>query len=141
MAKKVIAIVKLQIQGAKAMPAPPVGPALGQHGVNIMEFCKKFNAKTQEQKGTIIPVVISIYADRTFSFVLRVPPVAVMIKETLGIEKGAGNSLKEVVGKLTKSQVKKIAEKKLKELTAADIDAAMRTVMGTARSMGVEIAE
>lgn len=141
MAKKVMAVVKLQIPGGKAMPAPPVGPALGQHGVNIMEFCKKFNAKTQKDTGNIIPVVITIYSDRTFTFECKVPPISFLIKQALGIQKGAQNSIKENVGKLPRAKVKEIAEKKMAELTASDLDAAMRTVAGTARSMGVSIVD
>jgi large subunit ribosomal protein L11 len=138
-AKKVIGLIKLQIPGGQANPAPPIGPALGQHGVNIMGFCKEFNAKTKESQGTIIPVVITVYADRSFSFITKTPPAAVLILKELGLDKGSGVPNKEKVGALTKDQVRTIAETKLPDLTAADIDAAMKTVMGTARSMGVTV--
>lgn len=140
MAKKVSAQIKLQIPGGKANPAPPVGPALGQHGVNIMEFCKAFNAKTKDANGMITPVVITVYADRTFSFITKTPPVSVLILKELGIEKGSGVPNKNKVGTITMDMVRKIAEMKMPDLNAASIDAAMRIVMGTARSMGVQVA-
>ncbi len=137
MAKKVSAQIKLQIPGGQANPAPPVGPALGQHGVNIMEFCKAFNAKTKDAQGMITPVIITVYADRSFSFIIKTPPVSVLILKELGIEKGSGVPNKEKVGTITIQQVRKIAEMKMPDLSAASLEAAMRTVMGTARSMGV----
>jgi large subunit ribosomal protein L11 len=139
-AKKIIAQIKLQIPGGQANPAPPVGPALGQQGVNIMEFCKAFNAKTKEANGTIIPVVITVYADRSFTFITKTPPASVLILKELGIKKGSGVPNKEKVGHLTKEQVRKIAETKMPDLNAADLEAASRIVMGTARSMGVDVA-
>ncbi|MBI4081454.1 MAG: 50S ribosomal protein L11 [Candidatus Lambdaproteobacteria bacterium] len=141
MAKKVTALIKLQIPGGKATPSPPVGPALGQHGVNIMEFCKSFNAATQQHDGTIIPVVITVYQDRTFTFITKTPPASVLILKELGIEKGSGQPNKTQVGKLTQEQVAKIAKVKLPDLNCYDIDAAKRIIAGTARSMGVEVAE
>ena len=141
MAKKVIGQIKLQIPAGKATPAPPVGPALGQHGVNIMGFCKEFNAKTANQAGLIIPVVITVYQDRSFSFILKTPPAAVLIKKELGLESGSGVPNRTKVGKLTKEQVRKIAELKMPDLNAATIEAAMSMIEGTARSMGVTIAE
>ena len=137
MAKKVISFIKLQIPAGKANPAPPVGPALGQHGVNIMEFCKAFNAKTQEQMGKIIPVEITVYADRTFSFITKTPPAPSLILEAAGIKKGSGEPNREKVGSITSSQVREIAEIKMPDLNASDIDSAMRMVAGTARSMGI----
>lgn len=139
MAKKVTAQIKLQIPAGKANPAPPVGPALGQHGVNIMEFCKAFNARTKDADGMITPVVITVYADRSFTFITKTPPVAVLILKALGIEKGSSVPNKTKVGTLTKEQVQKIAETKMPDLNAASIEAAMRIVQGTARSMGVQI--
>ncbi len=139
LAKKVSAQIKLQIPGGQANPAPPVGPALGQHGVNIMEFCKAFNAKTKDAQGMITPVVITVYSDRSFSFITKIPPVSVLILKELGIEKGSGVPNKDKVGTISQEQVRKIAEKKLPDLNAASIDAAMRIVMGTARSMGVQV--
>jgi large subunit ribosomal protein L11 len=139
MAKKITGYIKLQIPAGKANPSPPIGPALGQHGVNIMEFCKAFNAKTQADDGVITPVVITVYADRSFSFITKTPPVPVMIKKTLGIESGSSVPNKNKIGKLTKSQVEEIAKKKMPDLNAASLEAAMRTVEGTARSMGVDI--
>ncbi len=139
MAKKITGYIKLQIPAAKANPSPPIGPALGQHGVNIMEFCKAFNAKTQADEGTIIPVVITVYADRSFTFITKTPPAPVLIKKALGIQSGSSVPNKNKVGKLTKAQVREIAEKKMVDLNAASIEAAMRTIEGTARSMGVEI--
>ena len=139
MAKKVLAIIKLQIPAGNATPAPPVGPALGQHGVNIMEFCKAYNSKTQKQAGTIVPVIITIYADRTFTFVTKTPPAAVLLKKAAKIEKASGEPNRVKVGKVTKEQVKEIAQIKLPDLNANDLDAAMRIVEGTARSMGIEV--
>ncbi len=141
MAKKITGYIKLQIPAGKANPSPPIGPALGQHGVNIMEFCKAFNAKTQAEEGTITPVVITVYADRSFSFITKTPPVPVLIKKTIGIESGSSVPNKNKVGKLTKAQVEEIAKKKMPDLNAASLEAAMRTVEGTARSMGVDIVE
>jgi large subunit ribosomal protein L11 len=141
LAKKVNAIIKLQIPGGQANPAPPVGPALGQHGVNIMEFCKAFNAKTKDANGMIIPVVITVYADRSFTFITKTPPVSVLILKELKLEKGSSVPNKDKVGTLTKDQVKKIAEVKMPDLNAASMEAAMRIVAGTARSMGVNVAE
>ncbi len=141
MAKKVNAIIKLQIPGGQANPAPPVGPALGQHGVNIMEFCKAFNARTKDANGMIIPAVITVYSDRSFTFITKTPPVSVLILKELGLEKGSGVPNKDKVGTLNKAQVKKIAEIKMPDLNAASLDAAMRTVAGTARSMGVNVAD
>lgn len=140
LAKKVSAQIKLQIPGGQANPAPPVGPALGQHGVNIMEFCKAFNAKTKEANGMTIPVIITVYADRSFTFITKTPPVSVLILKELGIEKGSGVPNKDKVGTITKEQVRKIAEMKMPDLNAASVEAAMNTVMGTARSMGVVVA-
>ena len=140
MAKKITGYIKLQITAGKANPSPPIGPALGQHGVNIMEFCKAFNAKTQADEGTITPVVITVYADRSFTFITKTPPVPVLIKKAIGIESGSAVPNKNKVGKLTKAQVEEIAKKKMPDLNAASIEAAMRTVEGTARSMGVDIA-
>ena len=139
MAKKVSALIKLQVEGGKANPSPPVGPALGQHGVNIMEFCKQFNAKTQDNIGTIIPVVITVYADRSFTFITKTPPASVLVRQALGLEKGSGIPNRVKVGTITQEQVREIAEKKQPDLTAADIDAAMRIIEGTCRSMGVVV--
>ena len=139
MAKKITGYIKLQIPAAKANPSPPIGPALGQHGVNIMEFCKAFNAKTQADEGTIIPVVITVYADRSFTFITKTPPAPILIKKALGIESGSSVPNKNKVGKLTREQVKDIAQKKMVDLNAASLEAAMRTIEGTAGSMGVEI--
>ena len=139
MAKKVIAQIKLQIPAGGANPAPPVGPALGQQGVNIMEFCKAFNARTKDAGGLITPVVITVYADRSFSFITKTPPASVLIMKELGKDKGSGVPNKDKIGVLTKEQLKKIAEIKLPDLNAASIDAAMNTVIGTARSMGVTV--
>ncbi|MEA5114525.1 MAG: 50S ribosomal protein L11 [Geobacteraceae bacterium] len=139
MAKKITGYIKLQIPAGKANPSPPVGPALGQHGVNIMEFCKAFNAKTQADEGTITPVVITVYADRSFSFVTKTPPASVLIKKAISLEKGSSVPNKDKVGKLTKDQVREIAQKKMPDLNAASLEAAMQTIEGTARSMGVEI--
>jgi large subunit ribosomal protein L11 len=141
MAKKITGYVKLQIPAGKATPAPPVGPALGQHGVNIMDFCKAFNAKTsgKDQEGLIIPVVITVYADRSYSFVTKTPPASVLLKRACGIAKGSGEPNKNKVGKVTEKQVEEIAKLKLPDLNAHDVEAAVRIVRGTARSMGIEI--
>jgi large subunit ribosomal protein L11 len=139
MAKKVLTMIKLQIPAGAANPAPPVGPALGQHGVNIMEFCKAFNARTQQDAGTIIPVEITVFEDRSFEFITKTPPAAVLIREALGIEKGSGEPNREKVGRLTLDQCRQIAERKMPDLNANDLDAASRIVAGTARSMGVEV--
>jgi large subunit ribosomal protein L11 len=141
MAKKIVGYIKLQIPAAQANPSPPVGPALGQHGVNIMEFVKAFNAKTQDQAGMIIPVVITIYADRSFSFVLKTPPAAVLLKKAANLEKGSGVPNRDKVGSVTRKQVEEIAKIKMPDLTAASLEAAMRTVAGTARNMGIEIVD
>ena len=141
MAKKVTGMIKLQLPAGKATPAPPVGPALGQHGVNIMGFCKEFNAKTANQAGLIIPVVITVYQDRSFSFILKTPPAAVLIKKELGLESGSGVPNRTKVGSLTKEQVRKIAELKMPDLNAASIETAMSMIEGTANSMGVTITE
>jgi large subunit ribosomal protein L11 len=140
MAKKVIALIKLQIPAGKANPSPPIGPALGQRGVNIMEFCKAYNAQTQGMEpGLILPVVITVYADKSFTFVLKTPPATVLIKKSAKIEKGSPRPHVEKVGKLTRTQIEEIAKIKLKDLTAADLDAAVRTIAGSARSMGVTV--
>ena len=139
MAKKEIGFIKLQIPAGKANPAPPVGPALGQHGVNIMEFCKAFNAKTQEQMGKIIPVEITVYADRTFTFITKTPPAPSLILEAAGINKGSGEPNREKVGSITSAQVREIAEIKMPDLNASDVDSAMSMVTGTARSMGIVV--
>ena len=141
MAKKVIALVKLQCPAGQANPSPPVGPALGQHGVNIMEFCKAFNVRTQDKQGLIIPAIISIYADRTFTFELKTPPAAVLLKRAAKIAKGSGEPNRDKVGRVTKAQVREIAEIKAPDLNAHDVDAAMRIVEGTARSMGLDVVE
>ncbi len=137
--KKVAAFVKLQVPAGQATPAPPVGTALGPHGVNIMDFCKQFNAQTQSQPGMIIPVELSIYADRTFSFITKTPPASVLLKKEAGLEKASGMPNREKVGTVTRDQVRKIAEIKMPDLNANDIEAAMRIVAGTARSMGIEV--
>ena len=139
MAKKIKTLIKLNIPAGTATPAPPVGPALGQQGLPIMEFVKAFNDRTQDKKGNILPVVITVYEDRTFSFITKEPPVAEMIKKTLNLEKGSGNALKEPVGTLTKAQIRQIAENKLPDLNTKDVEAAMKVVEGTAKSMGVKI--
>ena len=141
MAKKVVAVVKLQCPAGQANPAPPVGPALGQHGVNIMEFCKTFNARTQDKQGLIIPAVITIYSDRTFTFELRTPPAAVLLKRAAKLEKGSGDPSRVKVGQVTRAQVREIAQLKLPDLNANDVDAAMRIIAGTARSMGLDAVE
>ena len=137
MAKKIIGFIKLQIPAGKANPAPPVGPALGQHGVNIMEFCKAFNAKTQEQMGKIIPVEITVFVDRSFTFITKTPPAASLILEAAGIPKGSGEPNKEKVGTVTSAQIKEIAEIKMPDLNASNVESAMRMIAGTARSMGI----
>jgi large subunit ribosomal protein L11 len=139
MAKKVLTLIKLQIPGGQANPAPPVGPALGQHGVNIMEFCKAFNAQTAQANGRITPVEITVYEDRSFTFITKTPPAAVLIKEALNLEKGSPEPNREKVGMLRKSQLREIAEIKLEDLNARDVEQAMLVVAGTARSMGVEV--
>lgn len=139
MAKKIMAQVKLQCPAGQANPAPPVGPALGQHGVNIMDFCKQFNAKTQKQAGLIIPVIITVYQDRSFSFITKTPPAAVLLKKAAKVEKGSGTPNKIKVGKVTKAQVEEIAKVKMPDLNCSDLQAAMRTVEGTARNMGIEV--
>ena len=139
MAKKIVALIKVQCPAGQANPSPPVGPALGQHGVNIMEFCKAFNARTQDQQGLIIPAVISVYADRTFTFITKTPPAAVLLKRAAKIAKGSGEPNKEKVGRVTAEQVKEIAEIKMPDLNANDVAAAMKIVEGTARSMGIEV--
>lgn len=141
MAKKVKAIVKLQIMAGKANPAPPVGPALGQHGVNIMAFCKEYNARTANMAGQVVPVEITIYTDQSFTFVTKTPPAGELIKQAIGLQKGAGKPKRETVGKLTRKQVREIAEQKLKDLNAYDVEHAMRMIEGTARSMGVAIVD
>ena len=141
MAKKIVAYVKLQIPGGKALPAPPVGPALGQHGVNIAGFCKEFNEKTKKDIGLIIPVIITIYADRTFTFITKTPPAAVLIKKAVGIESGSGEPNKTKVASITKEQLKAIAEQKMTDLNAANIETDMSMIAGTARSMGVTVVD
>ena len=140
MAKKVKGIVKLQIPAGKATPAPPVGPALGQHGVNIMAFCKEYNEKTKDQAGLVIPVEITVYEDRSFSFILKTPPASVLLKKAANIQAGSAEPNRQKVAKVSKDQIKEIAEMKMKDLNAASIEAAMRIVEGTARSMGIEVA-
>ena len=139
--KKVTAFVKLQVPAGAANPAPPVGTALGPHGVNIMEFCKQFNAKTQGQPGMIIPVEVTIYGDRSFTFITKTPPAAILLRKEAGVEKGSGQPNRVKVGKVTRSQVKKIAELKMPDLNAANLDSAMRMIAGTARSMGLEVVD
>jgi large subunit ribosomal protein L11 len=139
MARKILTTIKLQVPGGAANPAPPVGPALGQHGVNIMEFCKAFNAQTQGENGTIIPVVITVYEDRSFTFITKTPPAAVLIKQAAGLEKGSGEPNREKVGRISKAQVREIAERKMPDLNAHDVDQASKIIEGTARSMGVEV--
>jgi large subunit ribosomal protein L11 len=139
MAKKVVGSIKLQIPAGAANPSPPVGPALGQRGVNIMEFCKAFNAQTQGQAGLIIPVIITVYADRSFTFITKTPPASVLLKRAAGIDKGAKTPGKEQVGRVTRAQVEEIARMKMPDLSAADLEAAMKTVAGTARSLGLEV--
>ena len=139
MAKKVLTTIKLQSLGGQATPAPPVGPALGQHGINIMEFCKAFNAQTQSDAGTVIPVVITVYEDRSFTFVTKTPPAAVLVKQALGLEKGSAQPHTTKVGTITQEQLRGIAEKKLNDLNAHDVDQAAKIIAGTARSMGVTV--
>ena len=139
MAKKISSYIKLQIPAGQANPAPPVGPALGQHGVNIMDFCKAFNAQTQDQSGMIIPVVITVYVDKSFSFVTKTPPASVLLRKAAGIQKGSGVPNVNKVGKVTRAQLEEIATTKMADLTAADMDAAVRTIQGSARSAGIEV--
>lgn len=139
MAKKVVAIIKLAIQAGKANPAPPIGPALGQHGVNIMMFCKEYNARTADQTGTVVPVEISVFEDRSFTFILKTPPASVLIQKAAGIERGSGEPNKKKVGSITQAQLREIAEKKMPDLNANDVEAAMRIIEGTARNMGVTV--
>lgn len=139
MAKKIIGLIKLQIPAGQANPSPPVGPALGQHGVNIMEFCKAFNAKTQDKMGLIIPAVITVYADRSFSFITKTPPAAVLLKKAANIQKGSGEPNRDKVGTVTRNQVREIAEHKMVDLNAHDVENAMRIIEGTARSMGIVV--
>ncbi len=141
MAKKVVEVLKLQIPAGKANPSPPVGPALGQRGINIMEFCKAFNEKTKDMMGYTIPVEITVYNDRSFTFITKQPPVTDFLKKAAGIQKGSSNPLKDKVGKITKAQLREIAEKKMPDLNTDDIEAAMRTIAGSARSMGIEIVD
>lgn len=141
MAKKITGFIKLQVPAGKANPSPPVGPALGQHGVNIMQFCKEFNARTQNQAGMIIPVVITVYKDRSFSFITKTPPASDLIKKAAGLEKGSGVPNRDKVGKITKAQLEEIAKTKLEDLYAYDVETAMRTIAGTARSMGVVVVD
>jgi large subunit ribosomal protein L11 len=140
MAKKVMAMIKLQVEAGKANPSPPIGPALGQHGVNIMDFCKAFNARTADDAGTITPVVITVYQDRSFTFITKTPPAAVLLKKAAKIAKGAGDPKRDRVGKVTRAQVEEIAKQKMIDLNANDLDAACNIIAGTARSMGIEIA-
>jgi len=140
-AKKITGYVKLQIPGGAANPAPPVGPALGQKGVNIMEFCKQFNARTQDQKGMIIPIVLTVYADKSFTFITKVPPVAILIKKAIGLESGSGEPNRKKVGTIKRTQVKEIAQKKIQDMNTIDLESAMRMVEGTARSMGVDVVD
>jgi large subunit ribosomal protein L11 len=140
MAKKVMAMIKLQVEAGKANPSPPIGPALGQHGVNIMDFCKAFNARTADDAGTITPVVITVYQDRSFTFITKTPPAAVLLKKAAKIAKGAGDPKRDRVGKVTRAQVEEIAKQKMVDLNANDLDAACNIIEGTARSMGIEIA-
>ncbi len=139
MAKKVVGTIKLQIPAGAANPSPPVGPALGQHGVNIMEFCKSFNAKTQDKQGLIIPVIITVYADRSFTFITKTPPASILLVKAAGLEKGSGEPNRNKVGKVTKEQVKQIAELKMPDLNAASLETAISMVEGTARSMGITV--
>jgi large subunit ribosomal protein L11 len=141
MAKEVTATLKLQVPGGQASPSPPVGPALGQHGVNIMEFCKAFNSQTQGQEGTIIPVVLTVFADRSFTFITKSPPAAILLKQAAGIVKGSGEPHREKVGTVTPDQVRQIAERKMEDLNAGDVAAAMKIIEGTARSMGIRVEE
>jgi large subunit ribosomal protein L11 len=140
MARKPVGFIKLHVPGGQANPAPPVGPALGQHGVNIMEFCKQFNAKTQDKQGLTIPVEITVYADRSFTFITKTPPASVLIRKALGIPKGSGEPNREKVATITRAQLEAIAKEKMPDLNATDLDAAVRMIAGTARSMGVQVA-
>ena len=139
MAKKAVGFIKLHVPGGQANPAPPVGPALGQHGVNIMEFCKQFNSKTQQNQGTTIPVEITVYADRSFSFITKTPPASVLLRKAAGLEKGSGEPNRTKVARVTADQLKEIAEAKMPDLNAGDVDSAVRMIAGTARSMGIEV--
>jgi large subunit ribosomal protein L11 len=139
MARKVMTLIKLQVPGGQANPAPPVGPALGQHGVNIMEFCKAFNAQTQQDTGTIIPVEITVYEDRSFTFITKTPPAAILIKQAIGLDKGSGEPNRVKVGKISQAQIRAIAEQKMPDLNAHDVDQAAKIIEGTARSMGVDV--
>ena len=139
MAKKVLTTIKLQANAGQASPAPPVGPALGQHGINIMEFCKAFNAQTQSETGTVIPVVITVYEDRSFTFITKTPPASILLKRAAGIAKGSGTPNKDKVGKVTAKQIEDIARQKMPDLNAASVETAMKSVRGTARSMGIEV--
>jgi large subunit ribosomal protein L11 len=139
MAKEVMALVKLQIPAGQANPSPPVGPALGQHGVNIMEFCKSFNAQTKGQEGTIVPVVVTIFTDRSFTFIMKSPPAPILLKKAAGIAKGSAEPNRSRVGQVTREQIREIAQLKVKDLNSYDLDAAMKTIEGTARSMGIEV--
>jgi len=141
MAKKIKSMIKLHVTGAQANPAPPVGPALGQHGVNIMEFCKSFNEKTKDKPGLVLPVVISVYEDKSFTFIIKSPPCSVLLKRACGIAKASGQPNKEKIGKVTRSQVKEIAQVKMTDLNASSVESAMKIVEGTARSMGIEVTE
>ena len=141
MAKKEIGFIKLQLPGGQATPAPPVGPALGQHGLNIMDFCKAFNARTQKQAGVIIPTVVTVYADRTYSFITKTPPASFLLKRAAGVEKGSGEPNRDKVGTVTLAQVEEIAKTKLEDLNAASIEGAVQIILGTARSMGIDVAD
>jgi len=139
MAKKIIATIKLQVKGGQANPSPPVGPALGQHGVNIMEFCKAFNARTQNQEGVVVPVIITVYVDKSFSFITKTPPASILLKQAANIAKGSADPMREKVGTVTKNQVEEIARQKIKDLSAVDMTGAIKIIEGTARSMGINI--
>jgi large subunit ribosomal protein L11 len=141
MAKKTIATIKLQVKGGQANPSPPVGPALGQHGVNIMEFCKAFNARTQNQEGVVVPVIITVYADKSFSFIMKTPPASILLKQAANIAKGSADPMREKVATVTKSQVEEIARQKFQDLSAVDITGAIKIIEGTARSMGISIVD
>jgi len=141
MAKKIVAVVKVQAVAGQATPAPPIGPALGQHGINIMEFCKQYNAKTKDQAGMIVPAIVTIFGDRSFTFEIKTPPASVLIKKAAGLAKGSGTPNKDKVGTISRAQVEEIAQSKMPDLNAADLDAACRMVAGTARSMGVTVTE
>ncbi|CUU04264.1 LSU ribosomal protein L11P [Candidatus Thermokryptus mobilis] len=141
MAKKVVGYVKLQIPGGQATPAPPVGPALGQRGINIMEFCKQFNARTQDKMGLILPVIVTIYSDKSFTFVVKTPPASVLLKKAAGVEKGSSEPKRVKVGKVTRQQIREIAQMKMSDLNTDDIEAAMRMIEGTAKSMGIEVVD